>query len=36
VTEQLLKDGSVERQVRTALLKVVRRNARALARFRKP
>lgn len=36
VTERLLKDGSVERQVRTALLEVVRKNARALAKFRKP
>ena len=35
VTEQLLKDGTLERRVRTALLKVVRKNARELAKFRK-
>ena len=35
VTEQLLKDGTLERRVRTALLKVVRKNACELAKFRK-
>lgn len=35
LTERLLKDGTIERQVRTALLKVVRKNARELAKFRK-
>jgi hypothetical protein len=35
VTERLLEDGTLERRVRTALLTVVRKNARGLAAFRK-